>query len=124
MKIGNRGLVFAMEEEQLIESTPAEVTAVEPEIVPTEVEQEVSDVVVDGGEADELNAAIEEAVEDVGELESVGDTLEQTVEEGGEGVAPEAAEIAEKEIQDLLLCRGMLPGGHPAGRGSAGLAAG
>lgn len=101
MKIGNRGLVFAMEEEQLIESTPAEVTAVEPEIVPTEVEQEVSDVVVDGGEADELNAAIEEAVEDVGELESVGDTLEQTVEEGGEGVAPEAAEIAEIAVESL-----------------------
>lgn len=101
MKIGKRGLVLAMEEEALIDATPAEVTAVEPEIVPAEVEQEVAETVVEGGEAEDLNAAIEEAVEDVTDLEDVGDTMEETVEEGGEGVSPEAAEIAEIAVESL-----------------------
>ena len=104
MNIRTKGLVLAMEEEELLPI--AEVPeAADAEIVPAEVEQEVAETSDEGDEVADLNTAIEDAVEDVTDLEAVGDTLERSVEgeegEPGEGISPEAAEVAEIAVESL-----------------------
>lgn len=91
-----RGLVFAMEEEN--------VEVVEPtEEVPAEVEQNVGEAEEQAGDIEEFAGSVDEATDDADTMEAVGDKLQETVDEGGEGASPEAVEIAEIAVESL--CR-------------------
>lgn len=93
------GLVFAMEDDTVVENTGAPEAA-------AEVEAGAAEVVQQTGEVEELQAAIEDAEEGAETLEKIEGVLEESAE-SGEGVDETAAEIAEVAVESICARLGI-----------------
>ena len=86
------GLVFAMEDDQLVSDGAPEDTG--------EIQAGAAEVVQQAGEVEELQAAIEDAEEGAETLGQIEGVLEESAE-SGEGVDETAAEIAEVAVESI-----------------------
>ena len=93
------GLVFAMEDDTVVENTGTPEAA-------AEVEAGAAEVVQQTGEVEELQAAIEDAEEGAETLEKIEGVLEESAE-SGEGVNETAAEIAEVAVESICARLGI-----------------
>ena len=92
------GLVFAMEDDQVITDEVVENTG--------EIEAGAAEVVQQAGEVEELQAAIEDAEEGAETLGQIEGVLEESAE-SGEGVDETAAEIAEVAVESICARLGI-----------------
>lgn len=95
------GLVFAMEDDQVITDEVVENTG--------EIEAGAAEVVQQAGEVEELQAAIEDAEEGAETLGQIEGVLEESAE-SGEGVDETAAEIAEVAVESIRARLGIRGG--------------
>lgn len=101
--MARNGIFFALENEEVLDPAPIE------EVVPAadlEVQENVAEATQDVAEVEDVNAAVEEAVEGAEELEAIQDVAEATVETG-EGMAPEAAQVAEIAVEAICARLGL-----------------
>lgn len=98
MSIRSKGLVFAMEEGEVVD----EVSKVEL----TEVADATAEVAEQGGEVDDHVEALSDGVDNIEEMTSVQDVLQKSVD-SGEGVSEDAAEIAEIAVEAICARLGI-----------------
>lgn len=106
MSIRN-GLVFAMEDDNLVEGGDQSMV---PETA-AGVEAGAAQVAEQSGEVEELQAAVEDAVDGAETLGQVEEVLEKTAE-SGDGVDETAAQVAEIAVESIKNRLGIIGGKH------------
>ena len=102
MSFRNKGLVFAMESEEVVDA-PVE------EMVPesqAEVETASAEVTEQVGEIESMDGAVVDAEADAGTLGDIQEVMADSVE-SGEGLTEEAAQIAEVAVESIRARLGM-----------------